>query len=330
MIIRLLIGIAVLFYSFCIWAESDFINQPDVQVFISHMAKKHHFNKADLVTLFSSIKIRPKIIQSVKTPLESKPWDLYQLLFVTEWRIREGVVFWHRNEEVLKRAERIYGVPPSIIVATIGVETKYGKNKGEYRVIDALANIGFSDSKRAPYFRKELEQFLLLSREQHLDPFTITGSYAGAIGQPQFMPSSYRHFAVNFSGSGRIDLSNNVDDIIGSIANYYQKNGWQTKQPVAIPTVAQQSRYRFLLGRNLKQYFTQGELENYGLFSVTKIPAAQKIRVIQLQGTRGDEYWIGLNNFEVIKRYNPSNLYAMAVYQLSYYIDNLHEKLHHA
>jgi membrane-bound lytic murein transglycosylase B len=329
-VISLLLCLSTLLNASTAYADAYFANRPEVQTFINYMTNKHQFDRAQLIALFSTIKIRPRVMQSLRVPLEAKPWSTYQLVFINESHIRQGVEFWNRNQDALDRAEKMYGVPASIIVATIGVETKYGKNKGEYPVIDALASIAFSDSPRAHYFRHELEEFLLLSREQHLDPVTIRGSYAGAIGQPQFMPSSYRHFAVNFSGSGHIDLSDNEYDIIGSIANYYQKHGWKTNQPVAIPTMVQHSRYRFLLKNSTSRLMTQDELEEYGLYPYSRIPYKQKFKIIQLQGTHGSEYWVGLNNFDVIKRYNPSNLYAMAVYQLSYYITTLREKLNHA
>ena len=173
------------------FALANFSNKPQVKDFIHKMVVKHHFTKAGLITLFEQVKVRPAVIHSMKAPLEQKPWYTYQMLFVTEWRIRQGVAFWNKYQNTLERAEKMYGVPASIIVATIGVETKYGKNVGNYRVIDALANLAFSDSSRAPFFRNELEQFLLLAREQHLNPIKIMGSYAGAMGQPQFMPTRY-------------------------------------------------------------------------------------------------------------------------------------------
>ena len=328
--VTLLLGFFTLLNASVAQADAHFVNRPDVQTFINKMAKKHQFDRAQLIALFSTIKLRPRVMQSMRVPLEARPWSTYQLVFINESHIRLGVAFWNRNHEALERAERIYGVPASIIVATIGVETKYGKNKGEYPVIDALASIAFSDSSRAGYFRQELEEFLLLTREQGLNPESVRGSYAGAIGQPQFMPSSYRRFAVNFSGGEHIDLSNNEYDIIGSIANYYQKHGWKTNQPVAIPTMVQENRYRFLLKNTPTRLMSQDELENYGLYPYSKIPDRQKFKIIQLQGPHGNEYWVGLNNFEVIRRYNPSNLYAMAVYQLSYYINSLREKMNHA
>lgn len=294
---------------------AGFADRPDVKKFIAQMTRKHHFVKSELVTLFNHVKIRPVVIQSVKAPLEAKPWYAYQKLFVTEWRIRQGVEFWNQHQQTLERAEKIYGVPASIIVATIGVETKYGQNTGEHRVIDALSSIAFSRSPRAPFFKSELEQFLLLAREHHLNPLKVTGSYAGAIGQPQFMPSSYRSYAVNFSGNSKIDLSHNAVDVIGSVANYYNKHGWKTGQPVAVPAPVQNQPFGFLTHNR-----------------ETEAPtiAGHKTKLIELRGHYGREYWLGYPNFDVIKRYNPSDLYAMAVYQLSYQISQLKGKADNA
>lgn len=295
-------------------ASAGFAERPDVKNFIAKMAYKHHFSKKELTALFNQVKLRPVVIQSVKAPLEQKPWYLYQTLFVTEWRIREGVAFWNKYHVALERAQKIYGVPPSIIIATIGVETKYGTNNGNHRVIDALSSIAFSDSPRAGFFRKELEQFLLLAREQHMNPLKVTGSYAGAIGQPQFMPSSYRRYAINFSGHGKVDLSHNAVDVIGSVANYYKQHGWKNDQPVAVRAHIQQQPFGFLTHH-------QPSLPS---------PRDRQTKYIELQGYFGREYWLSYPNFEVIKRYNPSNLYAMAVYQLSARIATLKGKTDHA
>jgi membrane-bound lytic murein transglycosylase B len=306
-----------------------FVDRPEVKTFIKQMVKKHHFKKNDLIALFNSVKVRPKVVKKVKSPLELKPWYTYQMLFVTEWRIRKGLEFWDTYKDALTATQKKYGVPASIIVATIGVETKYGLHTGEYPVIDALTNIGFSDSPRAPFFKKELEEFLLLVREEHLDPHELRGSYAGAIGQPQFMPSSYRRYAVSYSGHSKIDLSHNEEDVIASIGNYYQKHGWKTDQPVAIPVS--------ILGPNKfpsffnKHYRTKikgtSRLLEYGIKPGTTLDKQEKFKIITLQGYLGSEYWLGFNNFDVIKRYNPSDLYAMAVFQLSHYILTLREKL---
>lgn len=306
-------------------AENNFASRPSVQAFVHEMVKRYHFNQKELLALFSNVQVRPKVMSSIRAPLEQRPWYIYQMAFITESRIRQGVDFWNKNEDVLERAERIYGVPASIIVATIGVETKYGKNTGDFRVIDALANIAFSESRRAPYFRSELKEFLLLTREQHLDPLKVMGSYAGAIGQPQFMPSSYRHYAVNFSGNKHIDLSHNESDIIGSIANYYKQHGWQEDDPVAIPASLAKNKSLFAYSSTKQLYVPPSELMKY-VAAGGKLPKNKKAKLLQLQGYYGSEYWLSFHNFDVIKQYNTSNLYAMAVYQLSYYIESLRER----
>lgn len=307
--------IFILIFSPLTRADTEFAERPVVKKFISQMVQKHQFKQRELATLFNQVQVRPSVMQSIKTPLEKKAWYTYQTLFVTEWRIRQGVEFWNKYRDALERAEKTYGVPASIIVATIGVETKYGKNKGNYRVIDALANIAFSQSSRSAFFRTELEEFLLLTREQQLDPLKVMGSYAGAIGQPQFMPSSYRHYAVNFSGSPKIDLSNNELDVIGSIANYYHEHGWQAGYPVTLRASLQEKIHTFF--NSSFNHITDHEVVNYN---------GQRAKLIELQGYFGREYWLGFHNFDVIKRYNPSDLYAMAVYQLSYYISMLRGK----
>jgi membrane-bound lytic murein transglycosylase B len=319
MLRRIFILILILsFFSQASFANEAFGNRPEVRTFIKQMVKKYKFNESQLITLFNAVKVRPKVIQSIKAPLEENPWYRYQMLFVTEWRIREGVAFWNKYNEALSRAEKTYGVPASIIVATIGVETKYGKNTGNYRVIDALTNIAFSDSHRATYFRKELEEFLLLSREHNLDPLSVYGSYAGAIGQPQFMPSSYRAYAVNFSGNGKIDLSHNEVDVIGSVANYYKKHGWIFNQTVALPASVSGYKYYKLLSN--KKSLPLSDYTDLGIYPRGYANEDLKAKLIQLKGYYRNEYWLGFHNFDVIKRYNTSTLYAMAVYQLSEYI----------
>lgn len=310
------------------YADDQFTHRPDVQAFIEQMVKKHGFKKQALIKLFSEVKVRPQVMRHINKPLEKEPWHTYQMAFVNEWRIQHGVQFWNKYADTLKRAEKIYGVPASIIVATIGIETKYGERTGEYRVMDSLSNIGFSDSPRAGFFRKELEQFLLLTREQHVDPLKIMGSYAGAIGQPQFMPSSYRYYAVNFSNSGTIDLMHDEVDVIGSIANYYSKHGWKQNQPVAVPALTIGNRFDYLLRNDkITQPATITEFARYGVVPKYKIQDDDlKARVIELQNRYSKEYWLGFHNFGVIKRYNPSDLYAMAVYQLSTYIVDLKNK----
>lgn len=310
--IRILILIMISVVSLSIDANTGFANSPEVRTFIKQMVKKHHFNETKLIALFSKVELRPIVMQKVRYPLEQRPWHTYQMLFVTEWRIRKGIEFWNQYQDFLKQVEKKYGVPASIIVATIGIETKYGAHTGEYPVIDALANIAFSDSPRAPFFRHELEEFLLLTKEKHLDPLKVMGSYAGAIGQPQFMPSSYRRYAVSHSSHSKIDLSNNELDVIASIANYYKQKGWQTGQPIAAPASLVSHQYRFLTGN--KQAIPLSTFNS-------KNTLDQAFKVIELRNYWGNEYWLGFHNFDVIKRYNASDLYAMAVFQLSHYIE---------
>lgn len=313
-------------------ADTTFVERSDVQDFIRMMVKKHHFDKQQLITIMSAVKTRPQVIRHINKPLEKEAWKTYQRLFVNEWRIEQGVKFWNKYELALRQAEATYGVPAAIIVATIGIESKYGQRTGDYRVIDSLSSLGFSASSRAAFFRKELEEFLLLSREQGVNPLKVMGSYAGAIGQPQFMPSSYRHYAVNFSGSGSIDLMNDEVDVIGSIANYYRKSGWEAQAPVAVPALIIGNSYHYLMrdGYTNKRPLTLRQLSDYGVEPRFKIKQDDlKVKVIELDSRYSKEYWISFRNFDVIKRYNSSNLYAMAVYQLSQYISELRERLRH-
>lgn len=312
------------------YADMEFVNRKDVQDYIQGLVSKYHFNKQELIKIFSQVKIRPQVIKHVNKPLEKEPWRLYQMLFVNEWRIEHGVEFWKKYAVPLKEAERKFGVPASIIVATIGIETRYGQKIGDYRVIDSLSNLAFSGSTtRANFFRRELTEYLLLTREQKLDPMKVMGSYAGAIGQPQFMPSSYRYYAVNFSGSGKTDLMNDVVDVIGSVANYYRMHGWVANEPIAVEAVIMGNRANYLANfDNPNQIYTFADLANYGLVPKMKLPHEDfKVKIIQLNNRYSTEYWLGFRNFDVIKRYNSSDLYAMAVFQLSYYINALKERL---
>jgi membrane-bound lytic murein transglycosylase B len=326
-----LILLFIMFFSTTIYAGPDFAERSDVQAFIKHMVKKYDFKTEDLEKLFSQVNIRTQVIQHVQKPLESKPWYAYQALFITEWRINHGVKFWHKYEAALREAEKRYGVPASIIVATIGVESKYGERIGDYRVIDSLTNLAFSNSRRAPYFRSELQEFLLLTREEGLNPLTVMGSYAGAIGQPQFMPSSYRYYAVNFSNSGKTDLMYNEVDVIGSIANYYKKHGWKNDQPVSVQASLMGDRFHYYMENDkIKQPLTVAELEKYGMVPKWEgYPDNLKVKILELEERYYNQYWLTFHNFDVIKRYNASALYAMAVYQLSNYINAAKERADH-
>jgi len=311
-----------------VFADTAFTKRTDVQAFINQMVKKNHFSRFYLVNLFNQVKYHAAVVQSIKKPLEANPWDTYQRLFVSEWRIKHGVEFWKTHAAALKKAEEKYGVPASIIVATLGVETKYGEHTGDYRVIDSLTSIGFSPSPRAPFFRSELEQFLLLTREQHLDPLKVTGSYAGAIGMPQFMPSSYRYYAASFTKKTAIDLMNDHNDVIASIANYYKEHGWTHNEPIAVRATVNLSRYSKLPNPTKpKEKYSLKTLEAFGVKPARPISDVnQTARLITLNSDTKNEYWVGFHNFDVIKCYNPNDLYAMAVYQLSREIQDLKER----
>jgi membrane-bound lytic murein transglycosylase B len=320
-----------LFFACAVQADTHFASRPEVKLFIQYMVKHYKFREAPLVALFNSVKIRPSVVKKIKSPLEKEPWNIYQRLFVTEWHIRNGVEFWNKYHIALMQTEKKYGVPASIIVSTIGIETKYGLHTGRFRVIDALASIAFSHSPRAPFFRSELKEFLLLCQEQQLNPFKIRGSYAGAIGQPQFMPSSYRHYAVSFNGHAKIDLSYNELDIIASIANYYKQHGWETNEAVAIPASLVRAKHPFFLNKDQAvKMISTSPLSSYSIVPDKEWIKNKPYKIISLRTYWGNEYWLGFHNFDVIKRYNPSDLYAMAVLQLSHYISALREKLNNA
>ena len=234
---------------------------------------------------------------------------------MTEQRINQGVQFWRDNRDTLERAQATYGIPPEMITAIIGVETFYGKYKGKYPVFDTLVTIAFDYPKRTAFFKKELEQYLLLIREEKLDAQALKGSYAGAMGKPQFISSSYRHYAVDFDGDGRRDLLNNTTDAIGSVANYFSEHGWKKGATVTV-------RASYRSDQPFPKYEMKPEhkvsaLSKDGIFPSQPVLASALATPIQLEQQDHHEYWLGLHNFYVITRYNHSNLYAMAAYQLS-------------
>ncbi len=296
--------------------KNYFENKKDVLVFIDEVSKKHGFDKEDLQKLFAKIEFKQSIIDAITRPAEGKPWFQYRPIFVTNTRIKEGVEFWNKNQEILERAEKEYGVPPEIIVAIIGVETRYGRHKGGYRVLDSLATLAFGYPKRAKFFRSELEQYLLLAREEKLDPLAVKGSYAGAMGQAQFISSSYRNFAVDFDGDGKRDLWNNTSDAIGSVANYFKRHKWIPGGKVTTPVLVGSNHIQVLVEKGYKPHSTVADLQKRGVTPKTKVNPDQLGALIELKKIAGREYWLGLNNFYVITRYNHSPLYAMAVYQL--------------
>jgi membrane-bound lytic murein transglycosylase B len=290
----------------------------EIDLFIGQMVEKHDYPRQELEQLFAQATHQPRIIEAITRPAESKPWYQYRPIFVTEQRINGGVAFWQENSELLARAEAQYGVPAHIIVAIIGVETFYGRHKGGYRVLDALSTLGFDYPPRGQFFRGQLEQFLLMAREERRDPLEFLGSYAGAMGMPQFIPSSFRSYAVDFDGDGRRDLWENRADIIGSVANYFSRHHWRTGEAVASRAMLKGKAPQEMLEKGLTPSITPVELEAAGIAPHAPLDGADKAALLALDSTsEQQEYWITLHNFYVITRYNRSPLYAMAVYQLS-------------
>lgn len=318
--------LCVLLLSIMQTAYADISNRPDVQAFIKEMSTQHGFSESGLTQLFQQVTINDKIIDLMNRPAErTKPWYEYKPMFVTNAQAIAGVKFWKDNEAALNKAQKEYGVPPEIIIAILGVETRYGQNKGGFSVLGALSTLAFDYPKRAPFFQSELKEYLLLAREEGVDPATLVGSYAGAMGTPQFMPSSYRKYAIDFSGNGQRDIWNNNTDVIGSVANYFKSHGWQANAPVVYQAQVTGNAYKTIATNELNPFITVAQLKEQGVTPREKInlPPTEMATLIELQQKNGPEYWIGLNNFYVIMRYNPRVMYAMAVYDLSTEIKKL-------
>lgn len=299
-------------------AQSTYENKPNTQAFIQEMVQKHGFQKEKLQSLFASAHRRDDIITTMKRPAEGKPWYEYRSIFLTDQRIDGGIAFWKQNKSVLEAAAEEYGVPAQIIVAIIGVETRYGANTGRYSVLDSISTLAFDYPPRADFFRGELESFLLLTREQNLDPTALLGSYAGAVGMPQFIPTSYRKYAIDFDKDGKVDLWNSTADAIGSVANYLSTFGWEKDQMIAVPAQVRGKGYHKLIGGDLEPKNSLQEILDAGVVtSNLHAQATTSARLLQLKAKDADEYWVSLRNFYVITRYNHSTLYAMAVFQLS-------------
>ncbi|MCK5647771.1 MAG: lytic murein transglycosylase B, partial [Gammaproteobacteria bacterium] len=294
---------------------------PDVQLFIKEMVKQHNFKHNELETLFSQVKIKQKILDAISRPAEkSKAWHEYRKIFLTQKRIDQGVKFWQENSDIISYAEKVYGVAPEIMVAIIGVETFYGRLQGKHRVMDALSTLAFKYPKRSKFFRGELKHFLIMSREQNFDPLSRNGSYAGAMGMGQFIPSSFQSYAVDFNGDGQKDIWENNADAIGSVANYFKRHGWKKDLPVTDKlqlnkenTISYEQRCK----RSCKPAQSVADFKQQGLQGKTSVADQTAAILLILQQKSAKEYWLGYNNFYVISRYNHSTLYSMAVYQLS-------------
>lgn len=266
---------------------------------------------------------KQSILDAISRPAEkTKPWYDYRKIFLTDKRALEGVAFAQQNAETLAKVSDQTGVPASVITAIIGVETFYGRITGSYRVIDALATLAFDYPKRSPFFTRELQNFLVLAYESGKDPLALKGSYAGAMGYGQFMPSSYRAYAVDYDGDGVADIWTNADDAIASVANYFLRHGWQPGAPVIVPANYDGDSSEIFAG-GLKPEKTVGELADEGFAPRSATDISLVATPLRLEGSEGYEYWLCLENFYVITRYNHSAMYALSVWQLSQEIESL-------
>jgi membrane-bound lytic murein transglycosylase B len=290
---------------------------PEVESFIQEMVQKHKFREAALRKVFAKVEPNPAIISAISTPLTARPWHEFRSRYVDEARINGGLKFWRENAATLAKARSRFGVPEEIIVATIGVETTYGKYVGNHGVLEALATLAFSYPPRSALFRSELEQYLLLAREAKVDAGSVKGSYAGAIGIPQFLPSSYRRYAIDFDGDGRRDLVRSTADAIGSVANYYKSHGWRAGAAIAVPTYVDPRGADALVGMGIRPRIKIGDLKQLGVTPSAPVDDEAAAAVFMVRAEDGPNYWLGLNNFHVITRYNPSVNYALAVHELA-------------
>lgn len=290
--------------------------------FITEMVKNYGFSKSYLTNLLSNAKVLPRAIHSVKTPYEAKPWYQYRKIFLSKSRIDQGARYWRRYRTVFTQVSKQTGIPPEILVAIVGVETHYGKIEGKFPAFNVLYTLAFHFNDRPAFFRKELKQFLILTRKLGKNPLTIKSSYAGALGQPQFMPSSYLAYAKAYKGKKMANLFSNPADVITSIANYFVQNGWQANQPVAVKASVKGKHHQALPLQPANQriempHLTLAKLSSYGIKPTMPLSPNMKATLMRFTLQNGNAYWLGFHNFYVITRYNTSKHYALAVFQLA-------------
>ena len=294
------------------------VKRADVKDFIAHMASTTPFTKHQLRKLLKAAKSQPGIIEAMDRPAEkAKPWFEYRPIFITERRVREGTDFWIAHRQALDQASIRSGVAPEYLAAILGVETFYGRLTGSYRVLDALATLAFDYPARAKFFRDELEQYLLLTRDLGVDPLSLKGSYAGAMGAPQFMPSNYRRYAVDADADGHVNLWSNWQDVCASVGNYLKEHGWNAGEPVLSEASVEEGKAADLDGRKLALSETVESLHTKGVSFDSSLPADAPALLVAADETDGVRWRVGYNNFYVITRYNHSALYAMAVFELA-------------
>jgi len=298
-------------------AQAVDVENPDVRNFVDSMVSEYGYDRDTLENVLQQAKVQEAILEAIARPAErTKEWHEYRDIFLTDARVKAGAAFWREQSEALGQISGETGVDVEILVGIIGVETYFGRRTGNYRVLDALATLAFEYPPRSAFFRSELEQFLLLVREEEMDATDVTGSYAGAMGRPQFMPSSFRAYAVDSSADGKRDIWTNWADVIGSVANYFVRHGWRANNQV----VAQASLSNQWRGdppeNTLKPEETVTSLSHQGVLFATDLPGDQQSQLLTLIGDDGEEHWVGFHNFFVITRYNRSVMYALAVHQL--------------
>lgn len=298
--------------------------RPEIEAFVAELSGKHGMSQESLRLVLREARVQPSILRAMSAQSTARPWHRYRPLYVNPERIAGGVRFWRQHEQLLARAEREYGVPAEIIVSTIGVETVYGSYTGTHRVLDALTTLAFDFPRRAEFFRGELEQFLLLARDRVVDPLRMKGSYAGAMGVPQFMPSSFQRYAIDFDGDGQRNLWDGVADAIGSIANYYRVFGWQTGEQVVLPATVEGAGYLALAEKGIEPVLTADVFKEAGV-TMQEDLGERGAAMLVLEGAGGQLHLLGLKNFYVITRYNRSTNYAMSVYELAQAIRSARE-----
>lgn len=298
-----------------------------VEEFIRYMERTHGFDARELHRIFSRLKPSEGVQRAISAPSTAKPWHEFRSLFVDQARVENGARFWDAHAELLGRARADFGVPEAIIVSIVGIETRYGRVTGGFRVVDALHTLAFEGQNRPDFFRQELEHFLLLAREQRWDPLAISGSYAGAMGLPQFMPSSYRRYAIDYSGDGGVDLWRDPADVIGSVASYLRQFGWKDGDPVVAPVRVDTAETQALLELGIKPSLTVEQWRMRGVEPMGETAPALTAALFRFDLLGGSEYWLGFDNFYAILQYNRSRNYAMAVHDLAREIVRERERL---
>ena len=298
-------------------SHSHNVERDNIRVFINNMVNKHGFKEEYLIDVLKKAESKESILEAISRPAErTLTWNQYRDIFIKKERINAGVEFWVDHIDILKKISDKTGVDIEIMLGIIGVETYFGRITGGYRVIDALSTLAFDYPKRSPFFTRELESFLLIVREEEMDPFDATGSYAGAMGSPQFMPSSYRAYAIDSDGDGRRDIWNNWEDVIGSVANYLVVHGWQRGNQIIVPALLAEASKEIEIKNGLKATESIESLLSKGVIFKTIMNGDHPAELLKLEQKNYSDYWVAMHNFFVITKYNHSIMYGLAVHQL--------------